>query len=255
MDDVPQDVIELLLAYLGAELSSEGRDEFELRMLTDDQFSSQVENARVLLLQGYADGSLEPPVERRVRAWVTASPHAQEEVAIERTLRRIAVRHEPSKQLRRSLLILMPLAACLVAALLFPLLRNRTAPNSYGPTSGTHPTSSPTTPQPEQTILLVAQRLRGSLPPGSNYHLHTGAAPRLQIVLPSSHSAQQYRVIVTRAGADRPIANFTNIPVQGTAQAPFLETTLPLHALSIGTYIVELNAPDDSFRLQFRIVK
>jgi hypothetical protein len=255
LDDRHQDVAEQLLAYLGKELSPEDRDAFERRQLTDELFSAQVENARFLLLESYSEGSLEPEAERQIRNWVAQSPHAQTEVAIGRTLRQIAARKEPSRNLRRALWILVPLAACLLIAVLIPVFRNQRGSAPAVTMAVNHPAPSPVGPQPEQTIVLVAQRLRGGSPSPGSYRLRPGLAARLQIVLPASHSADQYSVRVDRVGASAPVAQFAHIPVQGTTPALFVEIRLPLGALSMGNYTVAVTAPGDSFRIAFRIVE
>ena len=255
MDDRHQDVADQLLAYLGHELSPEDRDAFERRLLTDELFSAQVENARFLLVESYSEGALEPEAERQIRNWVAQSPHAQTEWAISRTLRQIAARKESSRSLRRALWMLVPLAACLLIAVLIPVLRNQRGSAPAVTMAVNHPAPSPVNPQPEETIVLVAQRLRGRLPSPVSYPSHPGLATRLQIVLPASHSADQYSVRVDRAGASASVVQFTHIPVQGTPPAPFVEIRLPLGALSLGNYTVAVTAPGDSFRIAFRIVE
>jgi anti-sigma factor RsiW len=259
LDDIPQELIERLLAYLDRELSAEEREKFEQRLLTDEQFSSQVESARILLLVSYANGSLEPAIESRMRNWVATSPSAQKEVAIEKALRRIATRRAPSRRLPWSLWALVPLAACLLIAIFFPALRNRQAPGPVVTTARNHPSPTIAMPQAEQTILLVAQRLRGNSPAPAEYHLYSGKPVRLQIVLPPSHSAKEYDVTLKRGSTSSSVVQFTKIPVQGTLPMPFLEIRLPEGALPVGSYSVAVTAPNDSlgdsFRLRFRILE
>jgi hypothetical protein len=253
LDGIPHDVTAQLLAYLGRNLSTEEREAFESRLLEEEFFSRQIEQAEFLLLEEYAEGSLPEEVRTRLADWIDSSADARRQVEITRSLRRIAT--SPAK--RRAPRVqwwAMVAAACIAAVALLPLLHRR---HSSAPTplvARNTPNAVPSSPTAEDTILLVAERLRGAAPAPARvaYSVHPERTVRLQIVVPSAQIGSVYTVVVRPEGVNTPVARFETVPVQGSPQAKFIQVKLPAHMLEAGDYAVELSAPGERFDVPFR---
>lgn len=251
--DIPQDVIASLLAYIGNDLSAEQREEFERRLLEDETFSEQTGQARELLLECYADGSLSSSMVERVERWIAASPSLQRELDLSRSLQRIATRRKVVRSSYARWWALVPLAACMLLAVLYPILRRQRHASTVL-TAVNHPAVAPTPDQPQETLLLMAQRLRGGTPASIAYHVRPGALIRLQVVLPFAHQASAYTVTVKRGGSAAPIAQSNATAVSGSSKVPFVEIDLPANALRTGEYVVDVSAPEDDFSVHFQIL-
>jgi hypothetical protein len=77
---------------------------------------------------------------------------------------------------------------------------------------------------------------------------------RLQVVLPASHTNDDYAVAIRRIGTET-VMDFPKVAVQGPAQAPFLEVTLPPDTLKAGEYATDISAPNDFYKVRFEIGK
>jgi hypothetical protein len=109
---------------------------------------------------------------------------------------------------------------------------------------------------PENTILVIAERLRGaksSAQSPETYRIREDSPLRLQIVLPSSRLSNSYSVIVRSDQNSTLMAQFATVNVQGPAEAPYVEIVLPPHTLPSGEYITDVRTQGDLFRLRFRI--
>lgn len=77
---------------------------------------------------------------------------------------------------------------------------------------------------------------------------------RLQIIIPSAHIGT-YAVTVRHEGNDKPTAQFHAIRTQEGLQAPFIEMTLAPGTLQPGSYVADLSAPGEQFRVAFRVAE
>jgi hypothetical protein len=254
LDGFPQDVNEKLVAYLSRDLSANQREAFENRILEDEFFSQQIEEAQFALLEAYAEGSLPPEVHERLTPWAASSNYAREHLSITRRLKKLS---SPSahRRVRSATLWLFAAAACLLfAALPWVFLRRHPSPPNVAKLEPQHvPAPAATTPN---TILLVAERLRGAGPPVQPLETFPieGSIPlRLQIVLPASHSSNTYSVVVRHITNSRPVARFAGIKTQGPAQTPHIEVILPAHTLQSGEYMADVETPGDLFHVPFRV--
>lgn len=254
LDGIPHDVTTKVLDYLGDSLSAEERDAFEARLLGDELFSRQVEEAEFLLLEAHADGSLPGSVRERIADWIASSPSARRQVEITRALRRITA---PGASRRAPHLLLWALAAaaCIAAIAIFPILHRRHTASPAVLTARNTPVVV-STPPAEDTILLVAERLRGATQEAPSllpYPVHPGRPVRLQIVIPSAHTGNLYALTVRREGDDKPVAQFDAIRARESSQAPFIEMMLAPDTLHPGSYVADLSAPSEHFEVAFGV--
>lgn len=252
LDGFPQDVTETLIAYLSRDLSVDRREAFEARILEDEFFSQQIEQATVALLDAYTDGSLPRELHKRLTPWVSKSGYGRQHIAVNRSLQQMSSRS--ARRGSRKTIWTLAVAACLLlAAVPMVLVRRHTAPSLVAklePKPGPAKALAPS----ETTILLVAQRLRSAEPhvqsPGS-YRIRRDFPVRLQIVLPSSRLRDSYSVTIRSSNSKTLIAQFAAVRVQGPTEAPYVEIVLPPNTLASAEYTADVYAPDDVFRLQF----
>jgi hypothetical protein len=255
LDGFPQDVTEQLVAYLSRDLSADQREAFETRILEDEFFSQQIEEAQSALLEAYAEGSLPREVRERLTPWASSSSYARQHIAISRSLERISS-SSPRRGARNGTVWLFAIAACLLlAAISTMFVRRHTAPSLVAKLEPQH-RPAPAPAPPENTILLIAERLRGaspSAPSVETYRIREDSPLRLQIVLPSSRLSSSYSVVVRSDQDSKLMVKFATVKVQGPAQASYVEVVLPPHSLISGEYIADVRAPGDLFHLRFRV--
>jgi len=253
LDSIPQDIGTLLIDYVSNALSADERDAFEKRLLEDEFFHRKVEEAEFLLLEAYAEGALPAPVHDRVAAWVASSPHHRRQVEITRSLRRLSAADKTGPSSSRLRLWAVAAAVGIAAVSLFPLLlRRHTPPPALQLTATNSVAPLPLTAR-EDTILLVAERLRGAKPAEpSTFQVHAQSAVRLQIIIRSAHATDVYAMDLRGDGTSAPAMHFNALKLQGTPTARFLEVTIPPHTLEPGSYVAEITAPSERFSIPFR---
>jgi len=252
LDGIPQDIGNLLIDYVSNALSADERDAFETRLLEDEFFHRKVEEAEFLLLEAYAEDALPAPVHDRVAAWIASSPHHQRQVEITRSLRRLSAADKTSTVSRLRLWALAA-AVGIAAVSLFPLLLRRHTPPPPPQLTATNSVAPLPLPTREDTILLVAERLRGAKPAEpSTFQVHAQSAVRLQIIVRSAHATDVYAMDLRRDGASAPAMHFNALKLQGMPRSLFLEVTIPPHTLEPGSYVAEITAPGERFSIPFR---
>jgi anti-sigma-K factor RskA len=254
LDGFPQDVIAKLVAYLSGSLSADQRELFEARILEHEFFSQQIEEAQFALLEAYAEGSLPREVHEHLTPWASSSDYARQHIAISRSLERISS-SSSLRGVRNRTVWLLAIAACLLLAAFSPMfLQRHSAPSVVAklePQRGATPAPAP----PENTILLIAERLRGansSTLSLETYQIREDSPLRLQIVLPSSRLSSSYSVVVRSDRNNKLMAQFAPVKVQGLAGTPYVEVVLPPHTLPSGEYTADVRSPADLFHLRFR---
>ena len=143
-----------LLRYLGDSMSVSEREAFELRLIEDGDFSDEIEAVEFDLIEDFAAGIYPSAERKQIAAWIEASPERSAQVLIAQKL------HRSSSKRRKSaswILWMAALSACIALAVVLPFLQK---PQPATP-SGIVTRLAPSSPQ-ENTILLAAQRLRGS---------------------------------------------------------------------------------------------
>jgi anti-sigma-K factor RskA len=254
LDGSPQDVRATLIAYITKTLSSEERERFERRVLEDDFFSRQIEEAQFALVEEYLTGSLPQPLHHDVAAWVASSEHWTRHAEITRSLVKLSSSSRSRHTFRR---VLVGIAAvvCVAAGIASSWLHLR-KPGSAVQTVAKVEVSSENSPtHPPDTVLLVAERLRSAEPVDRKplvYRVHSGVPVRLQVILPASHTNPHYAVAIRQNGTGI-VMNFSEATVRGPAQAPFLELILPPNTLKAGEYAADISAPNDSYAVRFEI--
>jgi|GEM_PF-6528316 len=256
---VPDDVTAKLLSYLGGELSATDTQAFETRLLEDEFFSRQIEEAGFLLAEACADGSLSGKARDHVATWIASSPHSQRHVRITQSLHRLSAPQQ-SRNLPARWLWATAAAACIALFALLPLLHRHHANPPANLTADSTPNAIPAAVRPSappDTILLVAEQLRGaahSRPAMETYSVHAAAPVRIQIVIPSAHPGSVYSASVHQAGVTKPAARADNIHVQTTSGSAVAEMMLPPQSLKPGEYSLDLTAPGERFEMFFRVV-
>lgn len=108
--------------------------------------------------------------------------------------------------------------------------------------------TSPTATQQQDTILLAAVRQRGNAdskaPP---YTVHPANVTRLQILLPPSSPTTGYTLEI------QGVQTIGNLKPQGSAEAPYVEFTLPPGTLHAKHYQVTLRSPSERYELAFDV--
>src|ERR1700744_2763554 len=119
-----QKVRNALLAYIGGALSADDRETFDRRLLENEEFSRQVEEAEFELVEAYADRTL--PAEERaiVGPWITGSPKRHGKAAITAALRARAIEASKIHIVKRrvvSVWLWAGVAACIALLATLPL--------------------------------------------------------------------------------------------------------------------------------------
>jgi len=227
------------------------REAFEQRLIAEDQFSEAVENDQFHLLEDYAAGVLVAEDSQLIDAWIADSPEARRLVAIARGLHRAASRRRPGWQLWIGWGV--PAAVCAVFAALLLFVHDKRAAQ---PPISLATSVAPARSVREDTILLIAERLRGG---GRNdrqsYTVHAGDSVRLQIIIPPSGRDAIYSASIRgkRTGLLPPL-HPDIVRGTGDAGAPYLEVSLPPGALLSDHYELELHSREGAYWLSFDIV-
>lgn len=107
---------------------------------------------------------------------------------------------------------------------------------------------SPAATQQQDTILLAAVRQRGNADSKSPlYTVHPANVTRLQILLPPLSHSTVYTVQI------QGIQTNVNLKPQGSAEAPYVEFTLPPGTLHAEHYQVTLSSPSEHYELAFNV--
>ena len=256
LDESPQDTRAMLIAYITSTLSSEQRESFERRILEDEFFSRQIEEAQFALVDEYVAGSLPELLRRDVGAWIASSEHWRRHAKITRSLVKLSSSLANRRVVRR-VLMSVSAAVFVTAAVTYSWSRLRMVTPETQTVAKVDVSSKPNHVHPPDTVLLVAERLRSATSPHSKplvYQVQSGVPVRLQVVLPASHTSNDYSVTI-RQDETGLVINFPKTTVRGPAQPPFLELMLPSNTLKAGDYAAEVSAPNDSYEVRFQIGK
>jgi hypothetical protein len=241
------------IAYVSGTLAAAERDDFEERLLKDEEFSQLTALLEEDVLEDYAAGSLTSAEQKSLRPWIMASARRREQVQVTRLLLQNA---RPRLQTRKPVWLWLTAAACVIsAALLF--VRHRVP--SAMPTASSKPlqVSSPTISPKANVILLVAERLRGSATQKeSAYVVRPEAATHIQVLLPGAENGMRYTLLLHPADDDRSQSHLVRVDglaAQNASGEQYIETTLPPGHLSPGAYLAEVRSRDGSFAVRFRV--
>ena len=241
------------IAYVSGTLAAAERDDFEERLLKDEEFSQLTALLEEDVLEDYAAGSLTSAEQKNLRPWIMASARRREQVQVTRLLLQNS---RPGLQTRKPVWLWLTAAACVIsAALLF--VRHR-APSAI-PTASSKlvQVSSPTISPKANVILLVAERLRGSATPNeSAYMVRPEAATHIQVLLPGAENGMRYTLLLRTTNADRSqqdLVHVDGLAAQNASGEQYIETTLPPGHLSPGAYLAEVRSRDGSFAVRFRV--
>jgi anti-sigma factor RsiW len=240
-----------LLHYVSGIMSASDREAFEQRLIEDEEFSNAVEADEFDLVDDYAAGVLPHAERKQISAWIEASPERRARVLIARELHRSS--SNPQKSGFSWIWWAAGLAACLTLAAVLPFLRQ---PQPPPPPASVATVTEPATSIPTDTILLAAERMRGSRSrnPANTYTVHTGSPTHLQIMIPPSARDSDYMISLQgNAPGSRSPLQFAGVRPQGDTNAPYLELTLPPGTLFFDHYTLELNSPTGSYRLSFNV--
>ena len=262
-ESYPRD--ELLLYVSGAMPADQART-LEQRMLEDGDFSSAIEAAEFSLLEDFAAGVLSQGDRRQVSAWIERSSGRRLHVRIARQLHRRAQTRKftfPSVLSAFPARLRIPLSVVLLGVLalcaLIPLKRKMTQRMPASVLDRTY--HAPVLPAPvvlahQDTILLVAERLRGtdiSRKPAA-FLVHTDDPVRLHVLLPASGSRSSYSVTIHSGDGNRtrPI-QFANLKPSGSGDSHFVEMLLPPRSLSTGSQEVQLRSLQTMYTVRFTL--
>jgi hypothetical protein len=240
-----------LLRYLGDSMSVSEREAFELRLIEDGGFSDEIEAVEFDLIEDFAAG-ISPSAERKqIAAWIEASPERSARVLIAQKLHRSSSK----RQKNATWILWIPaLSACIALATVLLLLRGpQPAPSATS--SSTVTSHAPSSPR-QNTILLAAERLRGSetTSAATTYPVYPDSSTRLQIMLPPADGGTAYSVILQDNAPDSgPLVHLSRVTPQGDASAPYLELTLLPGALRSGEYTLQLRSRTGNYRLSFKV--
>lgn len=254
LDGSPQDARTTLIAYITDTLSPEERESFERRVLEDDFFSLQIEEAEFVLVEEYVAGSLPEPLRHDIAAWVASSEHWTRHAEITRSLVKMSSSSRTRYAFRR---VLMGIAAvvCMAAGITYSWLHLRKPGSAAQTVAKVEVSGESTQAHRPDTVLLVAERLRSAEPADRKplvYRVHSGVPVLLQVVLPASHTNNYYAITIRQNGIGI-VANFPKATVRGAAQAPFVQVILSPNTLKAGKYAAVVSAPNDSYEVRFEI--
>jgi len=256
-----QNVRSALLAYIGGTLSEADRETFDRRLLADEEFSLQVEEAEFGLVEAYADRTLPADEHAIVEPWITYSPERHRKAAITAALRASAIEdskiHIAKRRVAPMWFWTFAAAACIALLAAIPLLQRRQA----APVQVTQREPAPVV-QPkstgEDTILLEAQHLRGAGEASKapvNYMLHVDAPTRIQIMVPSAAPRGPYALDIQKSTAQQPSSpiHLDGLLVTQKSDLSYVECLLPAGSLSEGVYESDLHSGSTTYRLQFSV--
>jgi anti-sigma factor RsiW len=233
------------IAYVSGTLAAAERDDFEERLVKDEEFSQLTALLEEDVLEDYAAGSLTSAEQKSLRP--------REHVQVTRLLLQNS---RPRLQTRKSVWLWLTAAACVIsAALLF--VRHR-VPSAI-PTASSKPvpgSSQPIFPK-ANVILLVAERLRGSATQNeSAYVVRPEATTHIQVLLPGAENRMSYSLLLRPTDDDRSqqgLVRVDGLGAQNASGAQYIEITLPPGHLSPGAYLAEVRSRDGSFAVRFRV--
>jgi hypothetical protein len=235
------------------------RDTFDRRLLEDEDFSRQVEEAEFALVEAYVDHTLSTDDRAIVEPWITGSPQRHGEAAITAALRAKAA-STPHIAKRRVVPVwfwAFPVAASIALLVTLPRLHHK----QPEPVVVARLNPAPIVPPKltgEDTILLEAQRLRaaGERPKTAvTYTLHVDAPTRIQIVVPSAAPRAEYSVDLRQSTAQqtsKPV-HLDGLLVNPKNHLSYVEFLLPAGSLSKGTYEGDLRSASTAYRLLFSV--
>jgi anti-sigma factor RsiW len=241
------------IAYVSGTLAAAERDDFEERLLKDEEFSQLTALLEEDVLEDYAAGSLTSAEQKSLRPWIMSSARRREHVQVTRLLLQSS---RPRLQTGKSVWLWLTAAACVIsAALLF--VRHR-VPSAI-PTASSKPVQ--VSPQPifpkDNVILLVAERLRGSATENeSAYVVRPEASTHIQVLLPGAENRMRYTLLLRPTDDDRSqqdLVRVDGLAAQNASGAQYIEITLPPGHLSPGAYLAEVRSRDASFAVRFRV--
>jgi anti-sigma factor RsiW len=243
------------IAYVSGTLAAAERDDFEERLLKDEEFSQLTALLEEDVLEDYAAGSLTSAEQKSLRPWIMSSARRREHVQVTRLLLQSS---RPRLQTRKSvwLWLWLTAAACVIsAALLF--VRHR-VPSAI-PTASSKPvqvSSQPIFPK-ANVILLVAERLRGSATQNeSAYVVRPEATTHIQVLLPGAENRMRYSLLLRPTDDDRSqqdLVRVDGLAAQNASGEQYIEIKLPPGQLSPGAYLAEVRSRDGSFAVRFRV--
>ncbi|MGB9414737.1 MAG: hypothetical protein WCB58_00350 [Acidobacteriaceae bacterium] len=241
------------IAYVSGTLAADERDDFEERLLKDEEFSQLTAVLEEDVLDDYAAGSLTSAEQKSLRPWIMASARRREHVQVTRLLLQNS---RPRLQTRKPVWLWLTAAACVIsAALLF--VRHRVPSAMTTASSKPVQVSSPAISPKANVILLVAERLRGSATQKeSAYVVRPEAATHIQVLLPGAENGMRYTLLLRPTDADRSqpdLVRVDGLAAQNASGERYIETTLPPGHLSPGIYLAEVRSRDGSFAVRFRV--
>ncbi len=243
-----------LIAYIGKTMSAEQRESFEQRMFEDASFSEAIEAVEFDLVEGYADGTLSDTERQQLKAWVDSSAERRAQIRIAQSLRRSVARRRQVR-LMKGVGWTSAIAACLILAVSWPLLRAHRSLLSKAPV--THTTSTlPSIAENEDVILLVVERLRDREKNNrvTTYTIHADARIRLQVILPSGHTEPAYSIRIHPIdGRSKSELYFDGLILQSEKGMTYLDVTLAPESLKSGTYVAEIRSRNLVYSQMFRV--
>src|SRR5882757_1016827 len=208
-------------------MPAEQRESFEQKMLEDARFSEAIEVTEFDLREEYADGTLAGSERGHLTSWIDSSTERKGQILIAQGLRRSAMKHKQVR-LMKGLGWTSAIAACLILAISWPLLRAHRSLPTKAPVTNTTSTL-PSIAANEDVILLVVERLRSS--ENNNrviaYTIHSYARCRPQVILSSGYSETAYSISIHPGdGRSKPEFHFDGLIAQSEKGMPYLDVTL-----------------------------
>jgi hypothetical protein len=216
-------------------------------LIEDDDFSHEVDQAELSLIEEYVDNALLPEERSAVEAWIDGSPTRSAHAAITAGMRYSATRATK----RRSIPVWswVPIAASVALLIALPYFHHRPSLRLSSLPTQMSPVV-PTASIAEDTILLQAMRLRSSGPGDGSpatYLLHANRPTRIQIALPAAAPRTTYSVDISPA-----IHRERLSPIQQQSLF-YLELSVPPGSLAKGKHVAELHSTSGAYRLQFAV--
>jgi hypothetical protein len=240
------------IAYVSGTLAAAERDDFEERLLKDEEFSQLTALLEEDVLEDYAAGSLTSAEQKSLRPWIMSSARRREHVQVTRLLLQSS---RPRLQTRRSVWLWLTAACVMSAALLF--VRHRVPSAMPAASSKPVQVSSQTIFPKANVILLVAERLRGSATQNeSAYVVRPEATTHIQVLLPGAENRTRYTLLLRPTDDDRSqqdLVRVDGLAAQNASGEQYIEITLPPGRLSPGAYLAEVRSRDGSFAVRFRV--
>jgi hypothetical protein len=243
------------LNYLSGKMPEAERDAFETRLLAEQDLSDAVAMLEYELLDELAAGTLREDERRTVADWAQGSEARRRRVAVSGLLRqrKIAQSRRPGWKAAGFLLM----AASLAVAVVLVVWRQESAlhrPNGGQSTSQTVQTASaaPAPVRPD-TILLVAERLRGTEEAPVVYRLHRDTPLRVQVIVPPSSEDQSYSLKISRVGDRQFVLERDKVTPTVVGGLRFVDVLFPANALDAGSYVAVLRAGSGAWTSKFSV--